>query len=265
MVGLEEPAVTATRREAVTPRVTAATVRRALRAAATPARATAALRYFKTGPGEYGEGDRFLGVTVPDQRRVAREAGNLALLEVTKLLRSAWHEERLVALFILVRRFERGSLDERAAIFRLYLANLDRVNNWDLVDSSAPHIVGGHLRMGSRAALRTMARSRSVWERRVAILATLAFIKDGDIRDTLVIARILLHDAHDLIHKAVGWMLREVANRDPDVAQRFLDRHARSMPRTMLRYAVEKLPRARREWYMSAGKRERGSGSVQTT
>jgi hypothetical protein len=156
---------------------TAAAVKRLLRAAATSARAEAALWYFKTGPGQYGAGDRFLGVTVPQQRAIAREQADLPLTEITRLLRSPWHEERLVALFILVRQFERGTVEERDAIFRLYLANLDRVNNWDLVDSSAAQIVGATLLDRDRALLRTLATSSRLWERRVAIIATMAFIR----------------------------------------------------------------------------------------
>lgn len=250
MVGVEGQA-TAVRQEPVTPRPTPAAVRKALRAAATRERARAAAWYFKTGPGGYGEGDRFLGVTVPDQRRIARTFRDLPDAAVVRLLHSPWHEERLVAVFVLVGRYERGTPEIREAVFRLYMDHLEWVNNWDLVDSSAPQIVGGRLAgTRRRGLLRRLAKSPSVWERRVAILATLRFIRDGDYADTLALATLLLRDPHDLIHKAVGWMLREVANRDRATAEAFLDRHAANMPRTMLRYAIEKLPAARRTHYL---------------
>lgn len=234
--------------------LTASAARQRLREFATPERAKANAWFFKTGPGQYGEGDRFLGVTVPDQRRVAREFAALPPAQVTTLLHSPWHEERLTALLILVRQYERGDATTRQAVHDLYLANLDRVNNWDLVDSSAAQVVGAHLRRGKRSLLRELAQSPDLWRRRVAIIATLAFIREGDFADTLTIARLLLRDEHDLIHKAVGWMLREVGNRDRDALLGFLDRHAAVMPRTMLRYAIEKFPAPLRAKYMAAGK-----------
>jgi 3-methyladenine DNA glycosylase AlkD len=226
---------------------------------ATQEKAKASAWFFKTGPGEYGEGDRFLGVTVPEQRRVARRFDLLPLHEAVRLLHSPWHEERLTALFILVRRYERGSPGEQQEVFDAYLGNLDRVNNWDLVDSSALQIVGRHLATRKRTLLRHLSRSPDLWRRRVAIIATLAFIRERDFGDTITIAGILLADPHDLIHKAVGWMLREVGNRDRAVLETFLDRHARRMPRTMLRYAIEKLPKGMRSRYL--GSRVAGRGS----
>jgi 3-methyladenine DNA glycosylase AlkD len=218
---------------------------------ADPVRARGTARYFKTGPGQYGEGDRFLGLTVPQLRRLARDYADLANTDLRTLLRSPWHEERLLALLILVRRCERGDARTRAAIYRLYMANRHWVNNWDLVDLSAPGIVGAHLAGGDRSPLRTLATSKVLWDRRIAIIATLWFIRSDDFADTLAVARMLLDDPHDLIHKAAGWMLREVAHRDRDVVERFLDRYGDRMPRTMLRYAIERFPPRQRAHYLA--------------
>lgn len=225
--------------------------RAALRALADPAVARSTARFFKTGPGEYGEGDRFVGVRVPDVRRVAKAFADLPLDEVAKLLRSDVHEERLLALLILVRQYARGGRDERDRIYRLYLGNLRFVNNWDLVDLSAEHIVGWHLRDRDRAPLRELARSPVLWERRVALLATFHFIKRGDGAETLALVEMLLGDREDLIHKAAGWMLRETGKRDPAAHGAFLRKHRRTMPRTMLRYAIERLPETERRRYMA--------------
>ena len=207
--------------------------------------------FFKTGPGEYAEGDEFIGVTVPNVRAVVRAAGDVPLAEAARLLRSRVHEERLLALLILVRAFERGDDETRRAIYELYLANTAFINNWDLVDTSAAPIVGGWLRDRSRAPLRRLAKSPSLWERRIAILATFRFIRDGEFEPTFEIADLLLADAHDLIHKAVGWMLREVGNRDAAAERRFLARRSARMPRTMLRYAIEKFPEPERRAYLT--------------
>ena len=206
-------------------------------------------RFFKCGPGEYGEGDRFIGLTVPAQRRVARQFRDLPLAEVDVLLHSPVHEERLTALFIMVDQFRRHEA-RRGGIVSLYLRRLRRVNNWDLVDSSAPQILGAWLLDKPRGRLDRLARSRNLWERRVAIVATLRFIANGESADAIRIATLLLHDEHDLIHKATGWMLREVGKRASEEALRaFLARHAARMPRTMLRYAIERLPpRERARW-----------------
>ena len=225
-------------------------IREKLRTVATPARAAGAQRFFKTGPGEYGEGDKFLGVTVPDLRLLARQFGDLPLREVRKLLTSEWHEERVLALVILVRQYERGDQQVRDAIYDAYLRSTRHINNWDLVDCSAAQIVGAHLAAKSRGPLRQLAKSSSLWERRIAIIATFHFIRRGEFDETLRIAEMLLADRHDLIHKAVGWMLREVGSRDRAVAERFLDAHAATMPRTMLRYALEKFPPALRTRYL---------------
>jgi len=224
---------------------------RALRAVATPERAEGAKRYFKTAPGDYGEGDRFLGVTVPDLRRVVREFRDLGLGEVTKLLASPWHEARSLALLILVEQYKRGDEKMRKTIFDLYLRNTASINNWDLVDCSAPQIVGAHVRGSSRAILRKLARSKSLWERRIAIIATQHLIRAGDLEETLRIATMLIDDAHDLIHKAVGWMLREVGDRDRALEEEFLREHIARMSRTMLRYAIEKFPPALRRAYLA--------------
>ncbi len=231
---------------------TLAQVRRDVRKAASAERAETSKWFFKTGPGQYGEGDRFLGITVPQLRAIARTHRDLPLNAAAALLGSRWHEERLLALLILVDRYRRGDEPTRAAIHRLYLDHTPAINNWDLVDSSAPQIVGAHLEARDRSILRRLARSPSVWERRIAMLATYHYIRKDDFADALAIAALLLHDGHDLIHKAVGWMLREIGNRDRAAAERFLRRHARSMPRTMLRYAIERFPEPLRRKYMAA-------------
>ena len=226
-------------------------VRRDIRRVARKKRAKSHKWFFKTGPGEYGEGDRFLGVTVPELRMLARRYGDLPLRFVVGLLQSPWHEERLLALLILVGQFSRADARERQAIHRAYLRNTRSINNWDLVDCSASQIVGAHLEARDRRLLRRLARSKSVWERRIAMIATYHYIRKGDFRDALAIAALLRRDEHDLIHKAVGWMLREIGNRDRAAEERFLRTHARSLPRTMLRYAIEKFPGPLRRKYMA--------------
>lgn len=234
------------------PAPTAAAVRRALAALATPSRARASAWFFKTGKGQYGEGDRFVGVAVPEQRKVARAFESLSLREVGRLLASPVHEERLTALFILVRRYQRGDAAVRQEVFDFYCAQLSRVNNWDLVDSSAPQIVGAHLLERDRALLYRLAGSERLWERRVAMIATLAFIQAGEAKDALAIAERLLGDREDLMHKAVGWMLREVGKRvDPELLSGFLKGHAARMPRTALRYAIEHFPKAERQAWLA--------------
>lgn len=206
----------------------------------------------KTGPGQYAEGDRFLGVRVPDVRRIAREFRALSLDGARALLASKWHEERLLALVILTMQFAKASDSERKAIYNLYLASTDRINNWDLVDVSAPQIVGAYLLDRDRRPLYRLAKSKSLWERRIAILATQHFIRRGELDPTFAIAELLLRDRHDLIHKAVGWMLREAGLRDRSRLELFLDVHAPAMPRTMLRYSIERLPNDLRRRYMAA-------------
>lgn len=238
----------------------AAEIRRRLRTHADASRVPVLRSFFKTGPGQYGEGDEFIGVTVPALRKTCRECRGASVAEIQVLLDSPIHEERLIGLLLLVDAFNRGNSAERRNIYQFYLANTARINNWDLVDASAPAIVGGWLHDRGRAPLRTLAKSASLWERRIAIVATAYFIRREEFDDTLAIARLLLRDSHDLIHKAVGWMLREVGKRDAAVARRFLDAHASEMPATMLRYAIERLSPAEREAYRRIG-RERDSGN----
>ncbi len=220
-----------------------------LRQGARPQDAAFLQRFFKTSPGEYGEGDKFLGVRVPWVRQVARQSDGLKLAEVRHLLHSPYHEERLLALLILVRRFERGTGAVRGRLFQLYLGQTRFINNWDLVDCSAPNIVGAWLLDRPRGILFRLARSNSLWERRIAVLATLAFIRDGQVSDSLTLCRQLLGDEEPLIHKACGWMLREAGKRDRPALESFLKRWGKRMPRTTLRYAIERLPgSARQSW-----------------
>jgi 3-methyladenine DNA glycosylase AlkD len=241
--------------------LTAALVRRALRQFASPERATFVTGFFKTGKGEYGEGDVFLGCTVPECRIVVKEFRELPLPEVENLLVSRIHEERLAGLLILVNQFERAK-DEmpRQKIFRLYCKRMACVNNWDLVDSSAPNIVGGWLADKPRGLLDTLARSKVLWYRRIAIVATFHFIRRGESKDAVRIAEMLVNDEQDLIHKAVGWMLREVEKRaSAEALNKFLKRHAATMPRTMLRYAIERLTPAEREFWMGKAARRKAA------
>ena len=234
-----------------TTKPTTGAVRRALREQARPDRVAGITRFFKCGPGEYGEGDAFIAVTVPAQRSVARRFRDLPLKESEKLLTSRIHEERLTALFILVDQFTRGDDRTRGQIFRLYMRRLGFINNWDLVDTSAAPIVGGWLEDKPRGLLDRLARSKHLWSRRVAMIATFHYIHRRDHRDAIRIATILVNDTHDLIHKAVGWMLREVDKRaSPAALTTFLNRHASTMPRTMLRYAIERLPATERKLWM---------------
>ncbi|MBV2097241.1 MAG: DNA alkylation repair protein [Candidatus Thiodiazotropha sp. (ex Codakia orbicularis)] len=226
-------------------------LRETLRGLADPAIAEHSQRFFKAGKGEYGEGDRFLGIRVPVLRREARRHLGISIAQLLRLLRSRYHEERLCALLIMVLKYQRGSEEERAAIYQHYLENTDCINNWDLVDSSAHSILGAHLKDRERGILYRLARSESLWERRIAIMATLHFIKNREYGDTLKLSHMLLEDSHDLIHKAVGWMLREVGNRAPRVERAFLNSHYRQMPRTMLRYAIEKFPEKERKAYLN--------------
>lgn len=232
--------------------LSAATVRRELRRIADPAKAKILRRFFKTGKGEYGEGDRFFGIVVPDQRKIAKRFRDLAIAEALKLLKSPFHEERFVALMIFIKLFTRGDERAKKKIYKLYLANTRFINNWDLVDCSAEHIVGAYLAGKNITPLTRLARSRRLWERRIAMLATFHFIKKGKSQEALRIATILRNDNHDLIHKAVGWMLREIGQKcSRKEEESFLKTRARAMPRTMLRYAIEKFPEARRKHYLA--------------
>jgi 3-methyladenine DNA glycosylase AlkD len=227
-------------------------VRRELRAFSNPKRAKLSARYFKTGEGEYGFGDIFIGLTVPQVQAVA-EANykNFFLRDVLGLLKSKIHEERQLGLMILTRKFKKANEIEREQIFNLYLEHTYAINNWDLVDGSAPTIVGGYLLDRDRGILKNLAKSENLWERRIAILATFAFLGKGQPTDTLDISVILLNDSHDLIHKAVGWALREVGKKcGQDVEERFLRKNYQKMPRTMLRYAIERFPETIRQKYL---------------
>lgn len=228
-------------------------LRQKLRQAATPVQAAISRRFFKTGPGEYGEGDRFLGLKVPQLRAELPHTDALSEADVLDLLHSEWHEERLLALLVLGRRFSRAKQDPATQqhLVNLYLAHTKWINNWDLVDSSAPHILGAWLLRRDRAVLDSLAASTSLWEQRIAILATQAFIRVGDFADTLRLSALFLSHPHDLMHKACGWMLREVGKRDLQPLRAFLDQHAAQMPRTMLRYAIEKLPEKPRQAYLA--------------
>lgn len=247
------------------PRDTAAGVRRAaapslrltadelearIHALGSPQQAAILARFFKTGPGQYGAGDRFVGVKVPVLRRLIREFRELPLPEAERLLHCEVHEARLAALLILVEQVARGDDRFRRQVFELYLANTQHVNNWDLVDLSAPQLVGAYLDHKSRKPLYRLARSRDLWQRRISILATFHFIRHGDFADTLAIAELLLGDREDLLHKAVGWMLREVGKRDQPALEAFLQRHCPAMPRTALRYAIERFPEPKRLTYL---------------
>jgi len=207
-------------------------------------------RFFKTGPGEYGDGDVFRGIRVPILRKLAKEFGSLSLGETKKLLHSSYHEDRLLALLILTRAYLTGDDALRQRIFSLYLDSTRFINNWDLVDSSAPQIVGGYLWDKDRYVLYRLARSRQLWERRISMMATFHFLKRDEYTDTLRIAEVLLLDREDLIQKAVGWMLREVGNRNRKIEEEFLRKHYERMPRVMLRYAIEKFPEPRRQQYL---------------
>lgn len=226
-------------------------IRTRLRAHADPARAAAVSRYFKTAPGEYGAGDRFMGATMPQIRALAREGQHLRAVDVSRLLDSVWHEERMLGVVILVRQFARADDQHRARICALYLRKRRGINNWDLVDVSAGQILGPYLQTPRGARIRALGRSRNVWDRRMAIIATAHEIRHGRYAATFDAVEGLMHDRHDLIHKACGWMLREVGKRDGVAARRFLDRHAATMPRTMLRYAIERFPEAERRRYRS--------------
>lgn len=209
-------------------------------------------RFFKTGAGEYGEGDKFLGIVVPIQRKIIREFWNkITLNDTEKLLQNPYHECRLTALLILVAKYKKGSGEDRTKIVKMYSRNTRYINNWDLVDLSARDIIGAYYFDKPKHELYKLARSKLLWERRIAIIATSYFIGKHQFDDTLKIAEILLHDKHDLVHKAVGWMLREVGKRDQKAEEQFLQKHHKVMPRTMLRYAIEKFDEEKRKYYMS--------------
>jgi 3-methyladenine DNA glycosylase AlkD len=207
-------------------------------------------RFFKTGKGQYGEGDIFLGITVPEQRKTAKKYLDITLKQLQELLKSKIHEYRLVALLILVEKYKKSDEKNKREIYNFYLKNTKNVNNWDLVDITAPNIVGDFLTKKDKHILYKLVRSNSLWERRIGILATFTFIKNHDYKDALLVTEILLHDDHDLIHKAVGWMLREIGKRDQKLLEEFLTKHIKKMPRTTLRYAIERFPEKKRKAYL---------------
>ena len=233
------------------PSPTAAEARNRMESLSDPETAEVLQRFFKTGPGEYGEGDRFRGVRVPTIRKIAKELREMPLSEMETLLESEFHEDRMLAVIWMVERFRRADAEDRQGIYDRYLARSDRINNWDLVDVSAAPIVGGFLwTRTDRSVLDRLARSGWMWDRRIAIVSTFHFIGRDHFDDTLRIAEALLTDPEDLLHKATGWMLREVGKRDLAALETFLDRHLPQMPRTMLRYAIEKFPEKKRKTYL---------------
>jgi len=229
-------------------------LRAALQRHASPAKAKTLAAFFKTGPGQYAQGDQFLGITVPVQRVLARPFSALPLKDIAALLQSPIHEERLIALIILVGKFERAQGGARERIAHFYLKNLKRVNNWDLVDLTAHQILGAYVYEQGRQGINVLtrlARSKNLWERRAAMVSTFYFIRRKSAREAFVVARVLFNDEHDLIHKAVGWMLRETGKRvSRGVLEKFLRRHYKNMPRTALRYAIEHFSRTRRQAYL---------------
>lgn len=234
--------------------MTAAIIKSELKQIADPAQAVHLQRFFKTGPGQYGYGDKFLGIKIPPLRKLAKTHRDLRLNEVARLLETKIHEQRMIALLILTYQFERVSKDDQRAIYKFYLDHTSWINNWDLVDLSAPNIVGTFLLDRSRADLNRLAKSKSLWERRIAIVSTLTFIRHQQFEETLKLAAILRNDDHDLIHKAVGWMLRETGKRDQAVLEEFLKPNYAQMPRTMLRYAIERFPEPLRQDYLKGRK-----------
>ena len=232
-------------------RQTLGALRRDLRAEADASDAIHLQRFFKTGPGQYGEGDKFLGVRVPVLRRLARAYRDLPVGDALVLLQSKLHEERLLGLLLLVALYQRGESDRKQVVYDAYLAHTRHINNWDLVDASAEYIVGPHVAPDSLDVLERLATSADLWERRIAMLATFHWIKQGEFAPALRIASLLLTDRHDLIHKAVGWMLREIGKRDRAVEVAFLREHHAAMPRTALRYAIEHFPDRERKRYLA--------------
>ena len=238
--------------ESITMSATAELIRNALHEQADPEKAAFFPSFFKTGPGEYGEGDKFIGVTVPKLRKLARKHRDMDLDEVEKLLYDEYHECRLTALVILTEKYQRSkSVPEKERLNQFYLEHLDQVNNWDLVDATAHKILGAELvRTGETSILEELASSKHLWRERVAVIATLALIKIKDFEPTLALCKRFLSHQHDLIHKATGWMLREIGKINKDTLELFLARHSKKMPRTMLRYAIEKLPKSERDLWL---------------
>ena len=225
-------------------------LKKELNSIANPEKAQILQGFFKTGKGEYGEGDIFLGIIVPEQRKIAKKYSDLTLNALKELLNSEIHEHRLISLFILINKYKKSDEAEKKKIFDFYLLNTRKINNWDLVDLSAPNIVGEYLANKNKDILYSLAKSDNLWEKRIAVLSTFSFIKEKNFNNSLKISEMLLNDKHDLIHKAVGWMLREIGKRNVNSEKEFLDKHYKVMPRTMLRYAIEKFPEEERKRYM---------------
>ncbi len=230
---------------------TSTTVKEAVLALAQPERAIALERFFKTGPGQYGEGDRFLGLSMPQQHAIVNQYRQLPVGETEYLLRDEHHECRMVGLLIWVEQTRKGNSIQRAEILERYLANRQYINNWDLVDVTCPHILGRHIVQADRSVLYDLAREDNLWSQRIAIVSTIALIRLGQFRDTFALAELLLPHKHDLIHKAIGWMLREVGKRNADALEEFLHDHIRQLPRTTLRYAIERFDVPRRRYYLT--------------
>ena len=230
--------------------MTAYDVKRELDKHESPEDAVFLQRFFKTGKGQYGAGDIFIGLRVPLTRKISKQFKDLSLDEIEKLLESPVHEHRLSALIIMTEQCKKASLEHRKALYNLYLKRTDRINNWDLVDVSCRDVVGGYLLNKPRDALYKLAKSKNIWERRIAMVATWQFIREGQLEDTFKVSAILRDDSHDLIQKAVGWMLREAGKKDVAALKDFLDNNAKVMPRTELRYAVERLSPHDKEYYM---------------
>lgn len=218
-------------------------------------RAEKSLYFFKTGKGEYGHGDHFLGVRSPEIRILAKKYVDISTLEVRKLVKSKYHEERLLGLIIIVNKYKAASKDEKEKerLYKVYISLFKYINNWDLVDVTCPHVVGKHLMDKSRKELYVWARSEDLWTKRIAMISNWWFVRNGDLKDVYKLAKILLKDEHDLMHKAVGWMLREAAKKDLVQTEEFLKKHYSNMPRTMLRYAIEKFPEVKRQKYLKGG------------
>lgn len=225
-------------------------VKNTLLALAQPERALLVARFFKTAPGQYGEGDQFLGLSMPQQHAVVKQYRNLSPDETERLVRDPYHECRMVGLLIWVYQYRKAGSAQRTALLERYLANRTYINNWDLVDVTCPHILGRYVVQGDRFVLYDLAHEENLWSQRIAIVSTLALIRLGQFGDTFALAEMLLPHKHDLIHKAIGWMLREVGKRNSDAMEEFLHDHVRKIPRTTLRYAIERFEPSRRRYYL---------------
>lgn len=229
----------------------AAELKKELKKLANPKYAEVAERFFKTGKGEYGEGDIFFGIRMGPTRDLAKKYYDIKLKDIALLIKDKYHEVRMCSLLILVYQYQKGNPAEKKKVFDFYLKNTQHINNWDFVDVTCPNIVGDFLLDKNRNILYKLAGSQNLWERRIAIISTFTFIRDNDFKDTIKIAELLLNDNHDLIHKAVGWMLRETGKRDSKRLEVFLDKYYKKMPRVMLRYSIEKLDERKRKYYLN--------------